>query len=208
MKMTLHKALGELRILESRINDAVSQGVFIVKNKVTNEKIQGMSIEDYKEKVIKASYNKVSDLIKRRKLIKDALTRANAEISFEINDETFTIATALDRKNTIENEKTFLRAMVNQYNNVMATVTRTNESLEDKGLEEAQMFFENKDNVDVKKIQQLQKDYVENRMLEAIDPLNIREIIEKMDKDLLAFEREIDYKLSELNATNFIEIED
>lgn len=208
MKMTLHKALGELKILESRITEAINKGVFIVPNKVTNEKIDGLEIKEYEDKIIRSSYNKVSDLIKRRKQIKDALTKANADITFEINGESFTIATALDRKHTIENEKRFLQRMISQYNAVVSQVNKTNESLEDLGLQEAQRFFENKENVDIKKIQQLQSDYVNQRKLEAIDPLGLRDIIEKLDSELIDFEREIDYKLSELNATNFIEIED
>lgn len=205
-KMTLHKALGELKVLESRINDATIKGVFIVTNKHSNQKIDGMTVNDYEEKVMKPSYQRVVDLIDRRKKIKDALTKKNAEIEFEIAGETFTIATAIDRKNTMQNEKNFLNQMVAQYNNATAQFNKVNANLEDEALREAQKFFEDKDNVDTTKVKSLQQDYVESRKLDLIDPLGLREKIENLDQSIVDFSREIDYKLSELNATNFIEV--
>jgi len=206
-KMTLHKALGELKILDSRIEKSINNGVFITSNKNSNEKIDGMSIKDYEDKIIKSSYDKVTDLISRRRKIKDALTHKNSEIEFEVNNEKFTIATAIDRKNNLNKEKLFLNQLKNQYSNTTSMVNRVNLHLEEEALNEAQRFFENKDNVDVKKVKALQDDYIENRKMNLIDPLGIREKIEELELSIQVFEREIDYKLSELNAINFIEIE-
>jgi len=206
-KMTLHKALGELKILDSRIEKSINNGVFITSNKNSNEKIDGMSIKDYEDKIIKSSYDKVTDLISRRRKIKDALTHKNSEIEFEVNNEKFTIATAIDRKNNLNKEKLFLNQLKNQYSNTTSIVNRVNLHLEEEALNEAQRFFENKDNVDVKKVKALQDDYIENRKMNLIDPLGIREKIEELELSIQVFEREIDYKLSELNAINFIEIE-
>lgn len=206
-KMTLHKALGELKILDSRIQTATQQGIFIQLNKKSNQQINGMTVRDYEDKVITASYQKVTDLIERRRKIKDALTKQNAVIEFSINDETFTIATAIDRKNTIQSEKLLLQTMKSQYNSAITNFNRTNENLEKEALVEAQRFFEGKDTVDITKIRSLQEEYINSRSLVILDPISLREKIEKLEENLVEFEKEIDYKLSELNALNFIEIE-
>ena len=40
-KMTIHKALCELKILDSRINNAISSARFCLANKHSNEKVNG-----------------------------------------------------------------------------------------------------------------------------------------------------------------------
>lgn len=67
--MTIHKALAELKLLDSRINKSIVEGVFCAANKHSNEKIGGIPIEDY-EKIIQGSYDKADDLIKRQSAIK------------------------------------------------------------------------------------------------------------------------------------------
>lgn len=206
-KMSLHKALGELKILDDRIDNKINSGVFITVNKHSNKKISGMSLEEYEKRIIKSSYNSVNDLINRRKKIKTALTIANASIQFELNGEKFTIATAIDRKNTLFNEKMFLQTLESQYSNAIRAYNTVNDNLADEALRQAQKFFENKDNVDTNKIKTLQQDYIDHRKLDLVDPLNLKAKIGSLRESIENFERDIDYKLSELNATNFIEID-
>lgn len=75
-KMTIHKALCELKILDSRINNAISSARFCLANKHSNEKVNGVTVEEYQE-TMKASYNKASDLIRRREAIKRAVVLSN-----------------------------------------------------------------------------------------------------------------------------------
>lgn len=46
-KMTIHKALCELKILDSRINNAISSARFCLANKHSNEKVNGVTVEEY-----------------------------------------------------------------------------------------------------------------------------------------------------------------
>lgn len=72
-KMTIHQALCELKILDKRIPTLIKDARFVVENKHSNTKINGVSIEEAKND-FKASYDKITDLIKRRKAIKRAVT--------------------------------------------------------------------------------------------------------------------------------------
>lgn len=47
-KMTVHKALAELKIVDDRIISAINGGTYCVANKHSNEKIKGVPVEDYK----------------------------------------------------------------------------------------------------------------------------------------------------------------
>ena len=51
-KMTVHKALAELKIVDDRIVSAIDGGTYCVANKHSNDKIKGVSLEEYKGKVL------------------------------------------------------------------------------------------------------------------------------------------------------------
>ena len=46
-KMTVHKALAELKIIDDRINNAIVSGTYVIANKHSNTKIHGMTIDDF-----------------------------------------------------------------------------------------------------------------------------------------------------------------
>lgn len=68
-KMTVHKALCELKTLDSRIQKAIGESVFVFANKHSNNKVSGMGIGEYSAE-IKAKYQSVCDLLARRDAIK------------------------------------------------------------------------------------------------------------------------------------------
>ena len=47
-KMTVHKALVELKIVDDRIISAINGGTYCVANKHSNEKIKGVPVDEYK----------------------------------------------------------------------------------------------------------------------------------------------------------------
>ena len=64
-KMSVHKALAELKIIDSRIERSIDDAQFCIANKHSNEKINGIPVEDAK-KLMVGSYDKVSDLIEKK----------------------------------------------------------------------------------------------------------------------------------------------
>lgn len=54
-KMTVHKALCELKTLDSRIQKCMQQNPFVFANKHANSKVAGVSVGDYCKEV-QASY--------------------------------------------------------------------------------------------------------------------------------------------------------
>lgn len=113
-KMTIYQALCELKILDKRIPALIKDAKFVVENKHSNTKINGVSIEEAKNG-FKASYDKIADLIKRRKAIKRAVTLSNAETEVTIQGMKLTIAEAIEYKNHgIEFEEDLLKHMSKQ----------------------------------------------------------------------------------------------
>jgi hypothetical protein len=61
--------------------------------------------------------------------------------------------------------------------------------------------------VSADKIAQLEKDYRELHEKEILDPIGIAEEIKKLEKEIKDFETEVDYVLSDSNASTFVEVD-
>lgn len=205
-KMSIHRGLAELKLLERRIQRAVGEGVYVVHNKHSNTKIKGMEIQDFKDKVIKSSYDKVTELIKRRQTIKSAIVKSNALTEVEIAGEKMTIAESIERKNSIQYDKEFLYELKKQYSATINKIEQNNSTLTERADEQVGLIYQNKDNIDTTKIQTLKKDYIEENTFDLIDPILIKDKIDKLEKQIDDFESEVDFKLSESNAITMIEV--
>lgn len=97
-KMTVHKALCELKTLDSRIQKCMQQNPFVFANKHANSKVAGVSVGDYCKEV-QASYQSANDLIARRDAIKRAVTLSNATVKVTIGGKEYTVAEAIELKN-------------------------------------------------------------------------------------------------------------
>ena len=95
--MSVHKALAERKTLESRINGLINTSRFINVNKHSNEKIEGMPVEDYK-KTLQGAWDKATDLIKRQEAINRAVTLSNAVTKVKIGEDEYTVAEAIWQK--------------------------------------------------------------------------------------------------------------
>ena len=85
-KMTVHKALCELKTLDARITKAIQGSVYVFANKHANAKVAGMSVSDYCAEV-KSAYQSACDLIARRDAIKRAVTLSNATTKVTIGGQ-------------------------------------------------------------------------------------------------------------------------
>ena len=64
-KMTVHKALCELKTLDARITKAIQGSTYVFANKHSNAKVSGKTISAYSDEV-KSAYQSACDLIARR----------------------------------------------------------------------------------------------------------------------------------------------
>lgn len=211
-KMTVHKALAELKIIDDRIQKAMDDVPFVEVYKHGTDKICGIGIKDYSEN-IKSNYQKVDDLIKRRNAMKRAVVLSNATTKVKIGDTEYTVAEAIEMKNHgMDGTKRLLNELTRQYNYAAYTLNENSgQNLEDKAeqyvLSVLRAQGETTDKVDTKQIQTLRDSYIENNTFEMLDPINIAGKIEELDKMITEFETEVDSCLSVSNALTIIEFE-
>ena len=207
--MTIHKALAELKILDGRVKKEIQNGSFCVANKHSNDKINGIPIEDFK-KMAQGTYDKVSDLINRRKAIKKAVVLSNAKTTVKIADVEYTVAEAIEMKNHgIELEALLINTMDKQYKQAQAEVNRQNENyLEERADQYVTAIYGNKDGkTATADIEKVRKDFLEANSYEIIDPINVPEKVEALRQKIDAFMADVDSALSVSNALTKITIE-
>lgn len=207
-KLTIHKALSELKVLDDRIMNTINSSVFCIANKHSNEKIKGVPVAEY-EKVMQGNYDKSTDLINRRNAIKRAVVLSNATTKVVINDVEYTVAEAIETKNHgVDFDHILLQQLKAQYNKAQAEILKQNGDDLEKRAEQYVIGIygskEGKTNTD--DFDKTKKAFLEANQFELIDPIKILEKIEALEDKIAKFTSEVDAVLSTSNALTEIEI--
>ena len=188
-KMTVHKALAELKTMDARIEKEIHRGIYVTFNRHSNQKINGVSIGAFCDDM-KSHYNSVAALILRRNALKRAVVLSNARTEVEIAGQKYTVAEAIDMKNHgIENEVDLISVMESQFAGIQKEIARNSgEALQQKAENYVTGLYGGKDKVDGDEAKEQMKAYIAANTYDLIDPLNmlkVREITIKTVRCLL-----------------------
>jgi hypothetical protein len=212
-KMTIHKALSELKTMDDRIYKAIRSNTYVMAVKHSAEKINGVKVADFKENM-KSGYQKVTDLIARRDAMKRAVVLSNATTKVKIGNNEYTVAEAIEMKNHgVEFKKTLLQSLYTAYGSAQNEFNKNNDEAIEKKAEQyvlAVIAAQPKDakmSVDSEAMKAMRKDYIENNKYDMLDPLGVAKVIEALDEEINEFNTEVDAALSVSNALTVIEFE-
>lgn len=208
MKISIHRALGELKTLEKRIEKEINKGYYIgyKKKSVAKEYQTGTLVDEFGVKA-KASKQSVDDLIARRRAIKEAIVNSNANTKVTIGGKEMTVASAIERKSSIIYDIDLLSKLQSQYSKAVSAVARQNDAVEKDISAKVDIMLGSEKAKNQELVDKFSKDYRESNSWELIDPLGLKEIIDALEEEILTFQNEVDVVLSESNATTFIEID-
>lgn len=204
--MTVHEALCELKTIGKRIDKAISQGVFVRTKRHSDAMIDGKSVDDFKNQ-IKASYQKVTDLIRRREAIKKAVTQSNATTIVTIGNLEMSVAEAIEYKNSGVDYKTkLLENMSRSYEVARRAINQNNgDALQSAADSYIAALFGSKESIaDVSIIENAKNAYIENNSLDLVDPISIVREIERISEEIDNFTTKVDSALSISNAITTI----
>lgn len=207
-KISITQALNELKLYESKISKAIRQHTYCGAAKKSSNLI-GVQTKDVFCENAKSGYQSVNDLIKNRNLLKSLIVQSNAVTKVNINGNEFTVAEAIERKNSIQYEIDLLNTLKSHYSSASNTVLRENQKVEaqiDKMLE----GFTGKDTdkkLSKEDMSAISEPYRNANEFELIDPLKIYDEIQKLESDIDGFNSEVNTALVLSNATTFIEIQ-
>lgn len=211
--MTVHKALAELKVIDDRINKAITSGTYVVANKHSNQKIHGMTIDEFKTQM-QADFQKVSDLIARRNAIKRAVVASNAVTKVKVGDTEYTVAEAIEMKNHgMEFKDYFMRAISTQYVRAKNELDLNSGDPLDKRAEQYVLSViqaqpkDSKMAVDSDAMKNLRAQYIKDNQYDIIDPIGVKNVIDGLDTEVSEFLTEVDAALSVSNAITVLDIE-
>lgn len=212
-KMTITKALSELKVLGSRITAEIRSATFCNVSKHTMRTLNGKNITDVKAEM-QGSYDKIVALINRNNAIKKAVNKANASTIVSIGGEQMTVAEAIYMKQTgVDYMKALLNTMTIQYTNTQSLLQNNNgEKLTRAceayitGLYGASNNSNTVSDETVEAINAARAKYIEENTFDLIEGIDTKKAIEDLKNKIDAFEAEVDAAITVANATTEIEI--
>lgn len=212
-KMTIHRALAELKTMDDRISKAIDSVTYVMAIKHSAEKINGVSVAEFKEN-IKSGYQKVQSLMARRDAMKRAVVLSNATTKVTVAGKEMSVAEAIEQKNHGMEYKKYLRnKLVSQQRTAQASLdANSGEALEKKAEQYVLSVIsaqpkDSKMSVDSEAMKSLRKTYIENNTYDLIDPIGVTKVMESLLDEINEFETEVDAALSVSNAVTVIEFE-
>ena len=204
-KMNVHRALCELKTIDSRIAKKIAESSFCTANKASNSKIGGKPINEYVEEA-KNNYKSILALINRRNAIKRAVSLSNAETEVTIGGKTFRVAEAIEMKNHgMDNFELLVMELSSQLNRASGAIKRSEEEMNERADKYVIGLYGSKEKAQSPEVTAVRDAYVKANTYELIDPINIKAQIDEYQRLISNFESEVDSALSVSNAITEIE---
>jgi homogentisate 1,2-dioxygenase len=146
-------------------------------------------------------------LVNNYRTLKSAVAMSNANTTITIGDKTYTIVEAIEEKHFAENRLQHLRYMRRSYEQAQNQANMNNASLP-KAAENfvASLNMSEKNGTPREEIKKSMDQYIADNTWELVDPNKMGEFLKKMEDDIVEFQSNIDFKLSESNATTVIDV--
>lgn len=196
-EVSITRALVELKTLDSRIQKKMDSSVFVSFKGQFHQPVEGV-----KESV--SNFQSVNDLIDRRKKIKSTIITSNAITKVTICDTEMTVAEAIETKSSIKHKKNLLAILKTQYGATIDQVENINGRVR-KDIENKSTRDSDRDKQQTS-LEEFSKTYFSLNGVELYDPLKISQKIEQLEQYITKFQQEVDYVLSEKNATTIISL--
>jgi hypothetical protein len=202
-QISITRALAEVKSLNDRIEKATRQGVFAtvtVGGKTTN----GQDLQTATN-MLKSNLQSVQDLIARRQSVKASIIRSNAVTTVTINGNILTVAEAIERKGSIDKERTLQSVLQQQLGQVRSVVERNNVQMQGRIDTMIQAAVGKERKATEEELDAISKPYTASNITSPLDPSGLEAVINKMEEDINGFLFEVDFALSEANAKTLIE---
>ncbi len=204
--LSISRALIELKTLEKRIDKGLYalQPVTVIKG---GKLETGIKDRETFEKNVSASYQSITALVKRKRLIKSSVVQSNALTKVTIGDETMTVAEAIERKSSISIDKQIVKTLSAKYAESVSEINSHNVQMERQLLQLLQATYSKAETeISPEDYDKIAKPFKENNEAELLDPLDLKSVVKVLEEKIVIFESEVDIALTESNARTEITV--
>jgi hypothetical protein len=204
MTLSIARALVELKTLDARIHKMIDQTTWTLYK--TKNKNYLMNEDDFKKKTL-SEFQSLNDLIKRKNMVKNAIVLSNANTTVKVGDQVMTVAQAIEYKNIIVYKQILLDNLKRQRQMVVVDSENHRQKVQMKIDENIKIICGKDSKPDANVLQTVTDGITKGDPIEIFDPLNLEEVIKKLETEIEEFTANIDYVLSESNALTLITVE-
>ncbi|WP_341285122.1 hypothetical protein [Priestia megaterium] len=207
MKMSIHRALAELKTLNKRIERATS-GKFVAMQIGEEPPRSYKTVLEFNTEA-GAFYNSAKDLIARRNEIKAKVIASNAVTKVKVGKEEMTVAEAIDRKdNGVKYDKELLNSLRNQLIQVERQMELERQQMELRLEKRIEADLGSKDRkANAAEVETITESFLKRYKPKMVDPIEIKKEIKELTERIEEFEMEVDFILSESNTSTLIEVQ-
>lgn len=212
MKMSITRALVELKNLDNKIKQAI-QGVHFIgvtTGKDNNKKVFIPSGNDVAsaQQLIQGNFDKATQLIANRQKIKAAVVKSNAVTEVKLAGKLLTVAEAIETKTSLPYKELLLTTLVQQANSANAHVTNINNKMNEDIDKALQVVYGNeKGKVQSEMYEQVAEPQRKQKEGAILDPAKIDLKIKSLQEEIQTIKSELDFVLAEINAKTEIEVD-
>lgn len=197
--MSIQRGLAELKLLDKRIKNAMV-GAKLVAVRIGEKPVTGYKDDEEFQALASAKIDSITDLIKRRDAIKGAIVVANATTSVKVGSETLTIATAIERKDSISYLMDLLNLLRTQYTTMLSDFQRKEDSFRSNLDRHLETLYGKEGKAKGLENKEALKPFLDLNEPHLVDPLNLKTVIDKLQEEIDTFVSEVDFSLSEINV--------
>ena len=203
--MSIQRGLAELKLLDKRINNAMS-GAKLVGFKVGEKPVTGFKDDEEFSNLAKAKLESITDLIRRRDAIKGAIVVANATTPVKVGSEQLTIATAIERKDSISYVISLLNLVRSQYTLSLSEFQRKEDAFKANLDRHLETLYGKEGKAKGLENKEALKPFLDLNEPHFVDPLNLKKVIDELQEQVDTFLAEVDFALSEVNVKTEITV--
>lgn len=221
MKYTLHRALTLKKTTAERISKEIRSATFIAVRQGKKGTINGVPVEKV-EADIKASYQKIQQLISNYATLKAAILRSNAGVQdpatvkkVTVAGKQYTMAELISASDELYGNKKhndafyahLLQVMKNAYTETINKVEKQHERVEQNIRDYLAKAAASDKGMTSEEIKRRSDMFHEDGDFVIVDPLGLKNIIDKLDAEIKEFRADADATMSEQNALNTIDVD-
>lgn len=212
MKMSITRALVELKNLDNKIKQAI-QGVHFIgvtTGKDNNKKVFIPSGNDVAsaQQLIQGNFDKATQLITNRQKIKAAVVKSNAVTEVKLAGKLLTVAEAIETKTSLPYKELLLTTLVQQANSANTHVSNINNKMNEDIDKALQVVYGNeKGKVQSEMYEQVAEPQRKQKEGAILDPAKIDLKIKSLQDEIQTIKSELDFVLAESNAKTEIEVD-
>lgn len=200
VEMSLHRVIAEIKSQEAKLA-AINSTSF-----VATAASGADGIDTYK-KQSQAAIDKISSAMKNLAALKAARNKANTSVVVKIAGKELTIDEALSQKAALPYKQQLVNVLQSQYNQAEQLVKNADAQIEQKVNQNIAQMFSGTKKATEDEIALIRNTVSKANKQEIVATDGLKTLIDNLKKEIEEFTTEVDFVLSEANATNKVFVE-